>query len=190
MKSIFRNSKHGIAAILTLCIILGIAGTCVNIAVMAEEPAVVTDETTVIVTDEITITTEESTVGNVETMSTIEAIVPELMPTMARECDSKTVYVNSSISISGNVPNATYIYCSGGGGGIGGAVATGTIYSVAQMNNLGQTIWRQDLNSYNGLPLHHGSIYGSHQHNYTWSSYTDGYGSIFWNFIEDIFGLS
>lgn len=97
----------------------------------------------------------------------------------------------SSINISGNEPNATYIYCNGGGGGeIGGAIAGGTVYSIAQMNSLGQTMWRQDLRSYNGTPLHHGSVYGPHQHNYTWSSYTDSSGKTFWNFIESIIGLS
>ena len=81
MKSIFRNSKHGIAAVLTLCIILGIAGTCVNIAVMAEEPTVATDETTAVAAEEITIATEESAVESGET-------VPELVPKMARGCSS------------------------------------------------------------------------------------------------------
>lgn len=106
-------------------------------------------------------------------------------------CESTTIYVHSSIKLSGNVPNATYVYCSGGGGGeIGGAIAGGTIYSIAKMNNLGQTIWRRDLNPYNGIPLHHGSISGPHQHNYTWSSYTNASGSTFWNSVEEIFGLN
>lgn len=117
----------------------------------------------------------------------------ELQPTSASSCTPtpKVIYVYSSINISGNEPNATYIYCSGGGGGeIGGAIAGGTVYSIAQMNSLGQTMWRQDLRSYNGTPLHHGSVYGPHQHNYTWSSYTASSGKTFWNFIESIIGLS
>lgn len=47
MKNIFKTSKRGIAAILTLCILLGIAGTCVYAAsVMPEETTAVTEETT------------------------------------------------------------------------------------------------------------------------------------------------
>ena len=45
MKNIFKNSKRGIAAILTLCILLGIAGTCVYAASIPEENTVHTEET-------------------------------------------------------------------------------------------------------------------------------------------------
>ena len=46
MKNIFKTSKRGIIVILTLCILLGIAGTCVNIVAMAVEQTIVTDENT------------------------------------------------------------------------------------------------------------------------------------------------
>ncbi len=63
MKNIFKNSKRGIAAILTLCILLGIAGTCVYAASIPEENTAPTEETT-----------------------------QELIPIMARMCyDYKTV---------------------------------------------------------------------------------------------------
>ena len=45
MKKIFNNSKRGIAVILTLCILIGIAGTCVHAAVV-DETTQVTDEPT------------------------------------------------------------------------------------------------------------------------------------------------
>ena len=59
MKNIFKNSKRGIAAILTLCILLGIAGTCVYAASIPEENTAHTEETT-----------------------------QELMPMMARGCEN------------------------------------------------------------------------------------------------------
>ena len=47
MKNIFKTGKRSIAAILTLCILLGIAGTCVYAAsVMPEENPTATEETT------------------------------------------------------------------------------------------------------------------------------------------------
>lgn len=47
MKNIFKTSKRSVAAILTLCILLGIAGTCVYAAsVTPEENTAVTEGTT------------------------------------------------------------------------------------------------------------------------------------------------
>jgi hypothetical protein len=47
MKNLFKTGKRGIAAILTLCILLGIAGTCVYAAsAMPEETTSVTEGTT------------------------------------------------------------------------------------------------------------------------------------------------
>lgn len=47
MKNLFKISKRRIAAILTLCILLGIAGTCVYAAsAMPEENTAVTEKTT------------------------------------------------------------------------------------------------------------------------------------------------
>jgi hypothetical protein len=70
MKNIFKASKCGIAALLTLCILLGIAGTCMNVAAMEEET---------------TVSTEEPTIATVDTTS-------ELMPMMARGCSDYYYY--------------------------------------------------------------------------------------------------
>jgi len=76
MKNLLKTGKRGIAAILTLCILLGIAGTCVYAAsVMSEEITTVTEETTV----------------------AAEEITPELVPVMARGCTG--TYIPSSWSI-------------------------------------------------------------------------------------------
>ena len=77
MKKIFNNSKRGMAVILTLCILIGIAGTCVHAAVV--------DETTQ-VADEPT---------------------QELMPMMANGCSSvpQRAYDMYSYITSGNDPS-------------------------------------------------------------------------------------
>ncbi len=46
MKNIFKNSKRGIAAILTLCILLGLAGTCVYAASIPKGNTALAEETT------------------------------------------------------------------------------------------------------------------------------------------------
>ena len=71
MKNIFKISKCGIAALLTLCILLGIAGISVHATAGAEETTAVTEEAKV-ATEDNTVSTEETT--------------QELMPTMARGC--------------------------------------------------------------------------------------------------------
>ena len=53
MENIFKISKRGIIAILTLCILLGIAGTCFNVTAMAAETTTTVEETAV-ATEEIT----------------------------------------------------------------------------------------------------------------------------------------
>ena len=45
MKKIFNNSKRGMAVILTLCILIGIAGTCVHAAVVDETTQVAHEPT-------------------------------------------------------------------------------------------------------------------------------------------------
>ena len=71
MKNLLKTGKRGIAAILTLCILLGIAGTCVYASsVMPEENEVVIEET--IVADEET--------------------TQELMPMMARGGYGTVIY--------------------------------------------------------------------------------------------------
>ena len=46
MEKTFKICKKWIIAVLTLCILLGIAGICVNIVAMAVEQTIVTDENT------------------------------------------------------------------------------------------------------------------------------------------------
>lgn len=98
----------------------------------------------------------------------------EIRPMMTNSCKSNIIYTNSSIPKYGNVPNA-YYYTAGGS-------STGKVFSVAQMNSAGQTIWRRGAALYNGMLLKHGNILGLHQHDYTWHSPID--------YLEKIFGLS
>ena len=85
MENIFKISKRGIIATLVLCILLGIAGTCLNVTAMAEEnteeTAVATEEITTVVVEESTIFTEKPIVATEET-------TPELMPMMASGCEN------------------------------------------------------------------------------------------------------
>lgn len=81
MENIFKISKRGIIAILTLCILLGIAGACLNVSAMAAETTATVEGTTAIVAEEITMPKEDDTVAT-------EAITPELMPMMARGCEN------------------------------------------------------------------------------------------------------
>ncbi len=164
MESIFKISKRSIAAILTLCLLLGIAGTCVYAAsVMPEENPTATDG--------IIVATEESTVADEETTS-------ELMPMMAQRCYDDVIYQSSSINEKGNIPNATYYWTSGGS-------PNGTIYSIAHMDKYGRTTYRDDLVSYNGGILHHGNVTGPHRHIYEWGIHTDSSGSIF-HYIKNV----
>ena len=71
MKSIIKTSKRGIIVILTLCILSGIIGTCVNVAAMEAETTATVEETAV-ATEDTTVVTDETT--------------QELVPMMAREC--------------------------------------------------------------------------------------------------------
>ena len=78
MEKIFEINKRGITVILTLCILIGIAGTCLNITAMAAETTAATEEITTIATEETTIATEDTT--------------QELVPMMASWCcDYETV---------------------------------------------------------------------------------------------------
>ena len=77
MKNIFNISKCSIAMLLTLGILLGIAGIGVHATAVAEETTVVTEESKV--------TTEDNTVSTEETTQ-------ELMPTMARGCEYNDDY--------------------------------------------------------------------------------------------------
>ena len=86
MKNIFNTSKRRIIVILTLSILLGIAGTWMNVTAMVEETTVATEEiTTVSVVEAPTISTEESTIATEETAQ-------ELMPMMASRCSSYVIF--------------------------------------------------------------------------------------------------
>lgn len=99
MENIFKISKRGIIAILTLCILLGIAGTYMNVNAMAEDTTVATDETTAVAAEKITIPTEENTVATEETTVTTAGTTSELMPMMARGCCEDTYGTNAWSSI-------------------------------------------------------------------------------------------
>ena len=93
MENIFKISKRGIIATLELCILLSIAGTCVNVAAMAEEitlatetTAVATEEITTVVVEETTIPKEEPTVATEEPAGVTEETTQELVPVKARGC--------------------------------------------------------------------------------------------------------
>ena len=78
MEHIFKISKRGIIAILTLCMLFGIVGTCINAAAMAAEATVVAEEHT-----------------------------QELVPMMASNCRYNHYEVTSSWP-NGNVQTVTY----------------------------------------------------------------------------------
>ncbi len=118
MKNIINISKRGITAILTLCILLGIAGTCVNVAAMAEETTLAT-ETTAVATAETTVDTEETEIATekitivvAEQTSVATAdTTQELMPMMARWCSypSLNQYLSQNASRYGySVNEVTY----------------------------------------------------------------------------------
>lgn len=89
---IILRGKRGIIVILTLCILLGIAGTGLNVTAMAaettatvEDTSVATEEITTVVLEAPVLATEEATVAADKTTQ-------ELMPMMARMCyDYNTV---------------------------------------------------------------------------------------------------
>jgi hypothetical protein len=104
MENIFKISKRGIIAILTLCILLSIAGTGLNVTAMAvetiapvEETAVATEETAV-ATEGIAIPTQENTVA-------IDETTLELMPMMASGCenDYNHIFGNPAHNLDGFV---------------------------------------------------------------------------------------
>ena len=93
MKSIIKTSKRGVIAILALCILLGIVGTCMNVVVMAadttanaEGTAVATEEIATVVVEETTTYTEEPIVVTEVTTVVTDEHSQELIPIMARGC--------------------------------------------------------------------------------------------------------
>ncbi len=112
MKNIFKTSKRGIAAILTLCILLGIAGTCVYAAsAVPEENPTVTEETIV--------AAEETT--------------QELVPVMATGCGDPLVNIfGSGYEVTSTSGPWQYI---SGAGGITGAYNISTGSGYVQMSD-------------------------------------------------------
>jgi hypothetical protein len=133
MENIFKICKRGIIAILTLCILLGIAGAGLNVTAMAaettatvEETAVATEEITTVVVEESTISTEEPTVATEENTQ-------ELVPMMATRCyDPLTSYFGSGYTVTSTSGPWQYI---SGAGGITGAYNTSTGYGYVQMSD-------------------------------------------------------
>ena len=70
MENIFKAGKRGIIATLTLCMLLGIAGTCLSVTAMAATATV----------EETAVSTENATV-------VIDETIQELVPMMARGCE-------------------------------------------------------------------------------------------------------
>ena len=131
MGNIFKISKRGIIAILTLCILFGIAGICLNVTAMAaentatvEETAVAIEEIATVVIEESTISTEESTVATEDTTVVVEENTQELVPRMAtRCCDPLTSYFARESVISFFFVIATHLpeACADVSGGRGSA---------------------------------------------------------------------
>ena len=92
MKNFFNIGKRGIAVLLTLCILLGIAGIGVHATAVAEETTVITEEAKV-ATEDNTVATEENT--------------QELVPMMARGCGTvpQSAYSMYSYITRGNDPS-------------------------------------------------------------------------------------
>ena len=89
MENIFKISKRGIIAILTLCMLLSIAGTGLNVTAIAAA----TVEETVVATEEIaTVIVEESTISTENTTVVTEESTQELVPMMARGCGEENKY--------------------------------------------------------------------------------------------------
>ena len=94
MKKIIKNSKRGIAAILTLCMLLGITATCVNAATISEETSVSAESTVVISegttpeTEENIVVLEKTKVATKENTIATEKTAQELMPMMASGCEN------------------------------------------------------------------------------------------------------
>ena len=97
MENIFKISKRGIIAILALCILLGIAGTCMDVTAMASETAATVEETAVATEEITTVVVEETTLSTEENRVATEETIPELVPVMASECCNHT-YTNTSYS--------------------------------------------------------------------------------------------
>ncbi len=116
MKSIIKTSKRSISAILTLCMLLSVAGTCLNVTATAAETTAtveatrgVIEETTVVV-EKNSVAAEESAVGTEEN---------ELVPMMAMRCghthDWEVDYITeSTCGKCGGTVVVRHWYCSCG----------------------------------------------------------------------------
>ena len=84
-ENIIKTSKLCIITIISLCILLNIAGTCLNVTAVAAETTATVEEIA-IATEEITTVVVEETTEVVEETTTVasEVTTQELMPMMAR----------------------------------------------------------------------------------------------------------
>ena len=133
MENIFKISKRGIIAILTLCILLGIAGTGLNVTAMAAETTATVEEIAVATEEITTVVVEESTTSTEDTTVVTEENTQELVPRMATRCyDPLTSYFGSGYTVTSTSGPWQYI---SGAGGITGAYNTSTGYGYVQMSD-------------------------------------------------------
>ncbi len=133
MENIFKISKRGIIAILTLCILLGIAGAGLNVTAMAAETTATVEETAVATEEITTVVVEESTTSTEDTTVVTEENTQELVPRMATRCyDPLTSYFGSGYTVTSTSGPWQYI---SGAGGITGAYNTSTGYGYVQMSD-------------------------------------------------------
>lgn len=133
MENIFKISKRGVIAILTLCILLGIAGTGLNVTAMAAETTATVEETAVATEEITTVVVEESTTSTEDTTVVTEENTQELVPRMATRCyDPLTYYFGSGYTVTSTSGPWQYI---SGAGGITGAHNTSTGYGYVQMSD-------------------------------------------------------
>ena len=83
MKNIFNASKRGIATLLTLCILLGIAGIGVHATAMAEEKLVATEKLAVTTEKTTAVVEGITTVAAGKTTIVTEDTTQELVPVRA-----------------------------------------------------------------------------------------------------------
>ena len=133
MENIFKISKRGIIAILTLCILLGIAGAGLNVTAMAAETTATVEETAVATEEITTVVVEESATSTEDTTVVTEENTQELVPRMATRCyDPLTSYFGSGYTVTSTSGPWQYI---SGAGGITGAYNTSTGYGYVQMSD-------------------------------------------------------
>ena len=119
MKNIISIRKSSITAILALCILFGIPGTCMNVTAMAEKTTVATEENIVAI-GEIATATEESAEATGEIEGATEETPQELVPMVANGCChtyTTTSYSGGKCPTCDQSVSGTAIICSKCGNG-------------------------------------------------------------------------